>query len=59
MGIGMGKARKKWIVGLILGFIALGIVACGVAIWIKCSAMPDDIQVERKLTAADSIFLIQ
>jgi len=56
MEIGMGKARKKWIVGLILGFIALGIVACGVAIWIKWSAMPDDIQVERKLTAADSIF---
>ena len=56
MEIGMGKARKKWIVGLILGFIALGIVACGVAIWIKCSAKPDDIQVERKLTAADSIF---
>ena len=56
MEIGMGKARKKWIVGLVLGCIALGLVVSGVAIWIKCSAMPDEIQVERKLTAADSIF---
>ena len=56
MEIGMGKARKKWIIGLVLGCIALGLVVSGVAIWIKCSAMPDDIQVERKLTAADSIF---
>ena len=56
MEIGMGKARKKWIVGLVLGCIALGLVVSGITIWIKCSAMPDDIQVERKLTAADSIF---
>jgi hypothetical protein len=56
MKIGMGKLRKKWIVGLVLGCIALGLVVSGVAIWIKCSAMPDDIQVEQKLTAADSIF---
>ena len=57
MEIGMGKARKKWIVGLVLGCIALGLVVSGVAIWIKCSAMPDEIQVERKLTVEDSIFL--
>ena len=57
MEIGMGKLRKKWIVGLVLGCIALGLVVSGVTIWIKCSAMPDDIQVERKLTVEDSIFL--
>ena len=59
MEIGMGKARKKWIVRLVLGCIALGLVVSGVTIWIKCSAMPDEIQLERKLTAADNIFLIQ
>ena len=52
----MAKLRKKWIVGFVLECIALGLVASGVAIWVKCSAMPEDIQVERKLTAADSIF---
>jgi hypothetical protein len=56
MEIGMSKLRKKWIIGLGLGVIALGLVVSGVTIWIKCSAMPDEIQVERKLTAADSIF---
>ena len=37
MKIGMGKLRKKWIIGLILGFIALGIVACGVVFFEKKS----------------------
>ena len=57
MEIGMSKLRKKWIIGLGLGVIALGLVVCSIAIWIKSSALPDDIQVERKLTAEDSIFL--
>ena len=56
MEIGMSKLRKKWIIGLGLGVIVLGLVVCSIAIWIKSSALPDDIQVERKLTAADSIF---
>lgn len=56
MEIGMSKLRKKWIIGLGLGVIALGLVVCSIAIWIKSSALPDDIQVKRKLTAADSIF---
>ena len=57
MEIGMSKLRKKWIIGLGLGVIALGLVVCSIAIWIKSSALPDDIQVERKLTVEDSIFL--
>ena len=57
MEIGMSKLRKKWIIGLGLGVIALGLVVCSIAIWIKSSTLPDDIQVERKLTVEDSIFL--
>ena len=37
MGIGMGKSRKKWIIGLILGCTALGLVASGVVFFKKKS----------------------
>ena len=59
MGIGMAKLRKKWIIGLILGVITLGLVVSGVAIWIKCSAMPNNIQVERKWIANDGTIHIE